>query len=233
MGSAGNAYFKYLRGDTSNLTERDISLEELDQFQGVAQTAARRKGQLQHGDYFSTHSEARNTIGRTGVGDIYRDGNTWVINDTYDFNSQVLHPFDRIKKVAKSIKQLDPLATLAHASTFVGKPYETRMRIPLTPEQIEASGRKLPYDSKNTVLGGQAYEWQPYQMQKGDTYSSIARSSFAGNKYKPEGSNLETMAGMIIKQNAGNSSNIIYRPVAKSQETKSNAINFLNNFLGK
>lgn len=216
MGTRENAYLKYLRGDNSDLTERGIDLNDLNEFQKLGQIASQNKGQMLYNMYPNNELiQARQTIGRTAPGQITRDGNTWVIKDDYNFNGANTSLWDKAKYMAKSFLQGDPLAALSRASTLVGSEYKTDIRVPLSPEQITANGGKMAYSPDNTVVGSSSYEWKPQQLNNGESYESIAQKAFADNQYKPEGKNLSNYTEMIRKQNAGNRSNIIYAPVRK------------------
>lgn len=213
MGTRENAYFKYLRGDNTTLTERGIDPNDISQFQNVAQIAANNNGQMSYDKYPNGSYQVQHTIGRTAPGQIRRDGNTWIIQDDYNFNGADTSLWDKAKFMAKSFLEGKPLQALSRASTLIGDEYKTDIRVPLTPEQIVANGSKMAYDANNTVVGGQQYKWEPYQLQQGETFESVARNSFNDNKYKAEGINLNNYTRMLEKQNYGNHSNIIYRPV--------------------
>lgn len=215
MGTRETAYLKYLTGNNSNLTENQIDPADLPQFQRMAAIASQQGGNLNYADYPANedNTQFRQTVGRTGVGGIQRQGNTYVINDHYDFNSKTASPLDRAKAIASSIATGDPLAALSHASTFVGSEFDTNVRVPVPLEQQA----KPAYSPENTVIGGQQYRWEASAVQPGEGYEDVAKQSFAGNKYVPEGSNLANYAQMIAKQNQGNTSNIVYKPVPVNQ----------------
>jgi hypothetical protein len=218
MGTRETAYLKYLTGNNSNLTESQIDTADLPQFQRMAQIATQQGGNLNYADYPANldNAQFRQTVGRTGDGGIQRQGNTYIINDRYDFNSKVASPMDRAKAITSSIATGDPLAALSHASTFVGNEYNTNVRVPVPLEQQA----KPAYNPENTVIGGQQYRWEASQLQPGEGYEDVAKQAFAGNKYAPEGSNLANYAQMIIKQNKGNTSNIVYKPVPVNQPSQ-------------
>lgn len=215
MGTREKAYFKYLMGDNTTFTERGIDPDNINQFQNVAGIAANNNGQMLYDMYPQGSYNVQHTIGRTAPGQIRRDGNTWIIQDNYNFNNADTSLWNKAKFMAKSFLEDNPLQVLSRASTMVGSEYKTDIRLPLTPEQIIASGGKMAYDPNNTVIGGEQYEWKPHQLQDGETFESVARDSFVGNKYKPEGTNLENYKSWIEKQNYGNHSNVIYKPVKK------------------
>jgi hypothetical protein len=217
MGTRETAYLKYLSGDNTSLTENQINPADIPQFQRMAAIATQQDGNLNYADYpeGEDNTQFRQTVGRTGAGGVSRDGNTYIIKDHYDFNSKTASPVDRLKAIASSIGSGNPLAALSHSSTFVGNEFDTNARVPVPLNQRE----KAPaYNPENTVIGGQQYRWEASLAQPGEGYEDVAKTAFAGNKYAPDGSNLARYTQMIIKQNQGNSSNIIYKPVAVNQE---------------
>ncbi|MBW4480751.1 MAG: hypothetical protein KME54_28910 [Tolypothrix brevis GSE-NOS-MK-07-07A] len=230
MGTRETAYLKYLSGENSNLTENQINPDDIPQFQRMAAIATQQGGNLNYADYPANedNTQFRQTVGRTGEGGISREGNTYVIKDRYDFNSKTASPIDRLKVIASSIGSGDPLAALSHSSTFVGNEFDTNARVPVPLNQQKAPA----YSPENTVIGGQQYRWEASLAQPGEGYEDVAKTAFAGNKYAPDGSNLARYAQMIIKQNQGNTSNIIYKPVPVNQSDNQEQPNQLASLFG-
>jgi hypothetical protein len=222
MGIREDAYLKYLSVNNSNLTENNLSPDEIKQFQNMAGVGYANKGQLNYSDYQPGNDQFKHTVGRTGVGGIQRQGNNWIINDKYDFNDY--HPGEnKLAIAAQSLAKGKPLDALGTVSNIVGTPYNTNVRVPMTPEQIQQYGGKQQ-DATPIKLGGQDYDWELKDVSGTGSYQDIAKSAFAGNKYKAEGSNLDNMAQMIAKRNIGNTSNLAYVPKARQQE---NALSLL------
>lgn len=216
LDTRGRAYFNYLFGGGKGIDESTINTQDVPQFQRMAEVGVQNDGQLLYNNYPENqdNSQFRQTIGRTGKGGITRERNTYNVQDLYDFNSKNSSVGNRIGKIGQAIASGDHLAALSHASTFGGQEFQTDMRVPVSLEQQQKEGQKVPYSINATTIGGNQYRWEPYQLKEGESWEDVARNSFAGNRYKPEGDNLANYANMIIKQNQGNNSNIIYRPVA-------------------
>lgn len=231
MGTRETAYLKYLSGNNSNLTEASVDPADIPQFQRMAAIATAQGGNLNYADYPANqdNTQFRQTVGRTGVGGIQRQGDTYVINDHYDFNSKTASPLDRAKAIASSITNGDPLAALSHASTFVGNEYDTNVRVPVPLDQL---GKAPAYSPENTVIGGQQYRWEASQLQPGEGYEDVAKQAFTGNRYAPEGSNLANYTQMIVKQNQGNRSDIVYKPVAVNKPNDQQQTNKIASLFG-
>lgn len=224
MATRENAYLKYLTGDNSNLTESNVSPNDVAQFQRMAETGYGNRGQLNYADYQPGNEQFKHTVGRTGVGGIQKQGNTWVINDRYDFNDY--HPGEnKLAIAAQSLAQGKPLDALGTVSNMFGTPYDTNIRVPMTPEQVQRYGGNQQ-DPSSIKLGGQDYDWELKDVSGTGSYQDIAKTAFAGNKYKAEGDNLNNMAQMIAKRNAGNTSNLAYVPKARTQPNE-NALSLL------
>jgi len=224
MGTRENAYLKYISGDNSNLTESNVSPEDVSQFQNMAAIGYANNGQLNYSDYpaGNDNDQFKQTIGRTAPGGIQRQGNDWVINDEYKFNDY--HPGENKLAIAgQALLAGKPVDALGTVSNMFGTPYDTNIRVPMTPAQIQQYGGNAP-DASPIKLGGQDYDWELKDIGNTGSYQDAAKQAFAGNQYKPEGSNLDNMAQMIAKRNVGNTSNLAYVPKARQQE---NALSLL------
>lgn len=144
-------------GQGGRLTEQSVNLDDLSQFQLMANLANRQGGQLNYADYPPGFEQFRHTVSRTGVGNIQRQGNTYNINEIYDFNPKTQSVPNRLQGIGRAIANRDPLSALGYASTFVGKDLQTDIKIPVSLEQRQQEGEKLPYNIENTVISGQSY----------------------------------------------------------------------------
>ena len=211
MGFREQAYLRYLGGKGTTLTGADVPQDMIPAFQELAGIGYKKpkdiRGQITYDDYKTTTNpgvgELKATIGRTGVGQIYRDGNYWRVKDTYDFNPVEGGVMGDIKMGVKALQQGDMVTALGRASRYVGKPYNMDVTVPMSPEQIQAFGSQMTHKPDDITFGGQKYNWAAHTVGEGETANALAQKYFAGNQYKPEGDNLTKMSNMIAQTNLG------------------------------
>lgn len=231
MGLREDAYLKFLRGDTSALTENSVDAKLYSAFQGLAEKAIGKGGQLLYDDYDPNNpgmGELKATIGRLGKGGITREGNYWRIRDTYDFNPVAGGVMGDLEMAGAAIMSGDPVTTLGrltHASN-VGKAYPVDIRVPMTVEQIQkynkgATAADRAVFTDGMQFGGKRYDWRLQDVAAQDSYDSIAKRQFAGSAYKPEGSNLAKMTDMVMRRNRGYSnSGKMWVPIEAAPELR-------------
>lgn len=204
-----DAASKYAMGDRSTYTEKDLLPGAVPYFQEMAQRAYEKhpslSGQTLYGDHrnlgqnLMSGNPALSVIGRTAPGNITRDGNDWVIKDTYDFGNK--------GSVRKSLSEGRIGSAIAQSfEKLPDSSYEVNMRIPMTPEQKAFYNSPKAQDisgmtSDTFTMGGQKYKWVEQEVKGNESVSSLAQDAFADNTYKPEGSNLAKYQRAITAKN--------------------------------
>lgn len=246
MGLREDAYLRYLSGSGKTLTAANVPQEMIPYLQGLAGRAYDKptttRGQLLYEDYptdlSNGYGELKATIGRTGIGQITRDGNNWRIRDRYDFNPVDGGLTGDLSMAWNAIKQGDKttaLGRLTHASN-VGKPFDVDISVPLSAEQLKQFGDRAKDINTGAVwdkgfkLGGQDYEWQQVDTNPTDSMTALAKQYMGGGTYKAEGTNLEKMQKMLAMRNGNfKAGEKTWVPVAKPNQ---NALDLVNSYVG-
>lgn len=254
-------------------SQLSFSPEEIEQLRRLSEMATNKpmakRGSIEAKDYLLDTKNPSSIrpdlnlvnlmVGRIGVDPRYgnsgndtsyirREGNNWRIRDWYDWNPNNKDGesnIDAAKRLIKkgivdrdidSFKQaINPISRQIKGDKHG---FQIDFTVPMSQEQIKRLG------NNELTIGKQQYYYEPYKFAQGETVEQAIQKRLSGNRYKPEGADLQKYVNMVKQRNQvrGQGDTAYYIPVVKQElimpkptinKPKFSAMDLLAEHLGK